>query len=487
MRILYIINTLGIILKYISLMILAPCLVALIYQDFYSIIPFLTASIISFSIGVLFCASKVSEDNLNSMKKSEALFIVAFSWVLFAIISAIPYLFYGLSVIDSLFEATSGITTTGATILKDFSLYPKTFFFWRSFSQWLGGMGIIVLFVAILPQFKIAGRQMFFAEAPGPTEDKFTPRIRHTATALWSIYIILTIIQIFLYKVAGMPLFDAFCNSFSTLAAGGFSPNAESIQGYHSTLIIWITIVFMFLAGTSFSLQYKVFTQKKLSLLFKNEEFKNYFKIVSFLSFFLIISLILKDNYQFLKSITDSIFQIISIITSTGGASVNFDDWSLLSKSILFLAMFTGGCAGSASGGVKIVRLVFIFKYLKAELMKILHPNAVIPLKINNTNVSDEIRKQIISFMIFYFLIFATTALAVTVIEHNSTIGITGSIATIGNIGPAFGQIGPMGTFANLQTITKIIFIITMIVGRLELIPFLAMFQKDFWKIKSCD
>ena len=252
-------------------------------------------------------------------------------------------------------------------------------------------------------------------------------------------------------------------------------------------MIIWITIVFMFLAGTSFSLQYKVFTQKKLSLLFKNEEFKNYFKIVSFLSFFLIISLILKDNYQFLKSITDSIFQIISIITSTGGASVNFDDWSLLSKSILFLAMFTGGCAGSASGGVKIVRLVFIFKYLKAELMKILHPNAVIPLKINNTNVSDEIRKQIISFMIFYFLIFATTALAVTVIEHNSTIGITGSIATIGNIGPAFGQIGPMGTFANLQTITKIIFIITMIVGRLELIPFLAMFQKDFWKIKSCD
>lgn len=484
MRVFYIINILGIILKYISLVILTPCLVALFYKDFQSITPFIVSSLISFFLGSLFGLSKKTDDNLNSIKKSEALFIVASSWVLFAGIAAIPYLFYGFSIIDALFEATSGITTTGATILKDFSLYPKTFFFWRSFSQWLGGMGIIVLFVAILPQFKVAGRQMFFAEAPGPTEEKFTPRIRQTATALWGVYALLTIIQIILYVFAGMPVFDSICNATSTIAAGGLSPNPQSIQGYHSNLIIWITIVFMFLSGTSFSLQYKALTQKKISLFLKNEEFQNYVKIITFLSILLAISLIFKDNYQLLKSITASLYQTISIMTSTGSSSFDFNTWSLSSKCILLMAMFTGGCAGSASGGIKIVRLTFIFKYLKAELLKILHPNAVIPLKINNTNVSDEVKRQIISFILFYLLILAIVAITATIIENNSTTGLIGSIVSIGNIGPGYGAIGPMGTFADLQPATKVIFTITMLVGRLELIPFLAMFQKDFWKIK---
>lgn len=251
MRINYLANAIGLILMYISLVILAPVIIALIYKDFNSILPFITASVISASLGLaLRKLVKGAEEmeNLNDIKKAEALFIVAVSWIMFGIISAIPYLFYGLNPLDSMFESVSGITTTGATIITHFD-YPKAFFFWRSMTQWLGGLGIIVLFIAILPQFAVAGRQMFFAETPGPTEDKFTPRIRNTASALWKVYSGLTILQVILLTIGGMSLFDAICNSFSTLAAGGFSPNPQSIMGYHSNYITWVVLIFMFFAG----------------------------------------------------------------------------------------------------------------------------------------------------------------------------------------------------------------------------------------------
>lgn len=249
MRLNYLANALGLTMIYIGLVILSPIIAAIYYQDYNSIIPFITAALISSSIGFVLRKSipkTESIENLNDIKKAEALFIVALSWIIFGVISAIPYLFYGLSPINALFESVSGITTTGATILTHFN-YPKAFFFWRSLTQWLGGLGIIVLFIAILPQFAVAGRQMFFAEAPGPTEDKFTPRIRNTASALWKVYAGLTILEIVLLMLVGMPGFDAVCNSLSTLAAGGFSPNPQSIMGYHSNYVTWIILIFMFL------------------------------------------------------------------------------------------------------------------------------------------------------------------------------------------------------------------------------------------------
>ena len=247
MRLNYLANAIGLIMIYIGIVILAPILIALITHDTYSIMPFLTAGIISTTIGLClrkFFPNASSVENLNDIKKTEALFVVAISWIIFGLISGIPYLFYGITPVDAMFEATSGITTTGATIFTTFD-YPKALFFWRSLTQWLGGLGIIVLFIAVLPQFAVAGRQMFFAEAPGPTEDKITPRIRNTASTLWGIYLIFTIIQTVLLMLAGMPLFDAICNSFSTLAAGGFSPKANSTFDYHSNLITWIMTIFM--------------------------------------------------------------------------------------------------------------------------------------------------------------------------------------------------------------------------------------------------
>ena len=301
------------------------------------------------------------------------------------LLAAIPYLFFGISPLDALFEATSGITTTGATILTTFD-YPKTLFFWRSLTQWLGGMGIIVLFIAILPQFAVAGRQMFFAETPGPTEDKFTPRIKNTASALWIVYAGLTVICTICLWLAGLPVYDSICNSMSTMSAGGFSPNSLSTYGYHSNLINWIIIIFMFIAGSSFVLQSRVVTKRKLSLFWKSEEFKVYAISMLVLSGLLCLALCLKQHYSLFHSITASFYQVLSLATSTGSASEDFSLWSYDAKVFLFLTMFISSCSGSAGGGLKITRWILIFKYMKNELYKILHPKAVLAVK----NVRQE-------------------------------------------------------------------------------------------------
>ena len=483
MRINFICSALGIILRLFSLMILLPCIVAIIEKDYFSLIPFIVASGLSLFLGLILKINQESLDSLNLIKKSEVLFSVAVSWIAICLISAVPYLFYNFSPLNALFEATSGITTTGATILTTFD-YPRAMFLWRSLSQWLGGMGIIVLFIAILPQFRIAGRQMFYAEAPGPTEDKVTPRIKHTAIALWGVYVFLTLLQIILYKLAGMNVFDAICNAFSTISAGGFSPNANSIMGYNSSLITWITILFMFLSGANFALQYRVYVQRKFESLIKSDEFKLYFGFFIGISMIIAIMLSIENFCPKVIAIRDAMFQTISTMTSTGFATVDYIKWGLSTKIFLFLAMFIGGCAGSAAGGMKVVRVLYMFKFLKTEITKILHPNAVIPIKIDKTIVSDEVGKQIVSFVMFYFLIFAIGAVLVSLIEQNVVIGISGSISAIGNIGPAFGALGPFSTFDVLHPATKCIFILMMLVGRLELIPFLAMFHVDFWKIR---
>lgn len=483
MRLTYIFTALELVLRSIALVILTPSLVAAYYHDWNAAVPFIIASIVSLCLSFIFRKKSDTFESLNDIKKSEALCVVALSWIVFCIIGTIPYLYFGLSPINSLFESVSGITTTGATILTTFS-YPKAMFFWRSMSQWLGGMGIIVLFIAVLPQFAVAGRQMFFAEAPGPTEDKITPRIRHTASAVWTIYLIVTLIEIILLRIAGMPLFDAFCNSFSTLAGGGFSPNPLSIMGYHSNLICWIMIFFMFIAGVNFALIYKVYLNKKPSLLFKDEEFRTYAGIILVFSLAIALILYFNETLHIFDAITTAVFQVISIIITAGFASVDFEQWHLTAKIFLFALFFCGACAGSAGGGLKVVRLLFLFKYLRREIAKILHPNAVYPVKINKTIIPPEVIQQIIAFIFFYFLIFAVSAFLIAIIENSSTLGITGSITTLGNVGPAFGIIGPMGTFDVLHPVSKIICIFNMLVGRLELIPFLAMLHIDFWNIK---
>ncbi|EKE02624.1 MAG: hypothetical protein ACD_20C00350G0002 [uncultured bacterium] len=484
MRISYIANALGLVMIYFGVVILTPIIIAIIYKDYYSIIPFLAASIISVVLGIIARRITSHVKGFNDLKRTEGLFIVALTWIVLALITAIPYLFYDLSLINAIFEAISGVTTTGATILTDFSLYPRTFFFWRSMSQWLGGMGIIVLFIAILPQFAVAGRQLFFAEAPGPTEDKITPRVRHTAMALWSIYISLTVIEVILLVFAGMPWFDAICNSFSTLAAGGFSPNPGSIMGYNNALIEWIIIVFMFLAGANFALQYKVVVTRKAGILLNNSEFRTYVRIIAVATLALTLFLLANQQFAIFDRLRDALFQIISILTTTGFATQDFELWSVQAKVILFIMMLIGGSAGSAGGGIKVVRMLLGAKYMKREIAQTLHPKAVLPIKLDTMIVSADIMRQILAFIFFYFTLLVLSSVVVSLIEGNVLVGVTGTAATLGNIGPGFGIIGPMGHYDNLSIATKIIFSINMLVGRLELIPFVVMLHPDFWGFK---
>jgi trk system potassium uptake protein TrkH len=474
MRLNYLANAIGLILIYISLVILLPVAVALIYRDWASVLPFVSMGVVSLLTG--FALRRGSDVNLNDIKKGEGLFIVALSWVVFSLVAAIPYLHYGMTPLNALFEAVSGITTTGATTLTAFD-YPKAFFFWRALTQWLGGLGIIVLFIAILPQFAVAGRQMFFAEAPGPTEDKITPRIKNTASAFWKIYFILTFVETVLLSLAGMPVFDAVCNSMSTLSTGGFSPHVHSIMGYHSVAINWIVLVFMFLGGTSFVLLYKIKNNPRL--FFKSEEFKSYFAIVTVMSLLIAGALVLHGGNTLGQGITSAFFQVVSVITSTGSASVDFAGWGFTEKILLFVVMFIGACSASTGGGIKITRWLIVFKTMKTELRRILHPNAILNIKLDDRTVPREVIGQTIMFVCFYFFILGASAVLIGLIEGNAAIAMTGSLSTLGNIGPAFGAIGPMESFAHLQPLTKIIMMINMLVGRLELIPFLVLFHRD--------
>jgi trk system potassium uptake protein len=474
-------NALGLILIGFGIIILSPIVVAVVEREYSSILPFMVASTCSIALGVLLKWRGGWINNFDNIRRTDGLLIVSLTWVVTGVIGAIPYVFYGIGPLDAYFESISGLTTTGATILTDFSLYPKDFFFWRSLSQWLGGMGIIVLFIAILPQFAVAGRKIFFAEAPGPTEEKITPRIASTAKALWSIYVILTVLEIVLLYFSGMPLFDALCNSLSTMAAGGFSPHSQSIMGYNNPAAVWIITFFMFLAGSNFALQFRFFVQMKPKSLLNSDEFKLYITIISLLSLVLCCILYFSHNLPLNDSLRDSVFQVVSIITTTGFSSADFALWLVPAQAILLIVMFVGGCAGSAGGGIKVVRILFAGRYLKREIAQTLHPQAIIPLKIDRITIPKGIQQQMIGFLLFYILIMIVSGIVVTMIEGNAITGFIGTAATIGNIGPGFGEIGPMGSFGELSAVTKIIFIIDMVVGRLELIPFLAMLHPDFW------
>ena len=482
MRYNLIFNILGLISKYIGVLFILPIICAVVLSEYNSIIPFLLTGIIATLLGFLFSIKKVEQKEIDSIKKSESLATVFFAWVLFALICTIPYLFYGFDFTNAVFEATSGVTTTGATIINNFELYPKTLYFFRSLTQWFGGMGIVVLFIAVLPTISVAGRQMFFAEAPTPTEDKPTPRIRYTASWLWGIYLALTLIELVILKFLGLDTYEALITSLSTISTGGFSNMPNSILDFNNSKITFCVFIFMFIAGINYILIYRGLKNKKVSHIFKSEEFKGYLAITIFLGLMLALSLFINSNYEIKTALLNSFFEISATMTSTGFAVDNYINWDATSKVILFLAFFTGGCATSTSGGIKIIRWVFIAKYLKRELNKILHPQGVYPIKLEGAPIGQDVITQMVAFIVFYIVIFAIGAFLIVLIENNTTIALSASAAAIGNIGPAFGALGPMDSFCGLSILTKWILILLMLIGRLEIIPFLAIMNRDLWK-----
>lgn len=482
MRFNIIFSVLGLLSKYIGFMFLIPIIAAFCLKEPKEAIPFLASGIITLLISYIFSLNKAPQKDIDNIRKSESLAIVFFAWILFSIVSTIPYLFHHLEFTNAVFEAVSGVTTTGATIFQDFSLYPKTLFFFRSLTQWLGGMGIVVLFIAVLPNISVAGRQMFYAEAPAPTEDKATPRIRYTASWLWGIYLALTMLEALILKCCGLNYYDSIVTSLSTLSSGGFSPVDTSILGFHNINVTICVLVFMYITGMNYILIYRAFKNKKISHFIKSEEFRGYFFITVFLSLLLATSLVINSHFEIDRALSHGFFEIIATITSTGFAIDNYINWDATSKVILFSAFFIGGCATSTSGGMKVIRWLFIGKYLKRELNKIIHPQAVYPIKLEKSNVSRDITSQMLAFIVFYLVIFALGAFLIVLIENNTTIALSVSAASIGNIGPGYGFVGPMDSYNTLATSTKWISILLMIIGRLEIIPFLAILNKDMWK-----
>ncbi|MBQ8615354.1 MAG: TrkH family potassium uptake protein, partial [Clostridia bacterium] len=387
MRYNLILNVLGLILKYIGVLFIIPIVASFLLKEQSHYLPYLTSGLIALILSFIFSIKKVEQKEIDNIKKSESLTIVFFAWILFALVCSIPYLFYGMNFTFAMFESMSGVTTTGATIMNDFSLYPKTLFFFRSLTQWFGGMGIVVLFIAVLPKISVAGRQMFYAEAPMPTEDKATPRIRYTASWLWGIYLALTVVETLILKHFGLDNYHATITSLSTIATGGFSSMPNSIYDFHSVKITLCVFFFMFIAGINYILMYRSLKNKNLTPIFKSEEFRVYLGVTIFISLFLALSLIINSNYEIKTALINSFFQVSATMTSTGFAVDNYINWDATSKVILFLAFFTGGCATSTSGGIKIIRWIFIGKYLKRELNKIIHPQAVYPIKLEGAPI----------------------------------------------------------------------------------------------------
>lgn len=472
-----VLNMLGTLLQFLGLTMILPLIVALYYNE--SPMPFVIGIIITEITGIfLWYRYPVKEEE---WKLREVFALVSFSWLFAMIFGAIPFIMEGVTPIDAFFETMSGFTTTGATIFDDIESHSKNLLFWRCLIQWMGGMGIIVLFVAILPKLSIAGRQLFKAEASGPTDDKIKPRIRDTAKILWTVYIAISTIQfIVLYKL-GMAVYDSLCHTLATVSTGGFSPYNISIAHLNNPQIDFVIIIFMFISGLNFALLYRTLYINHISL-FKDEEFKFYTGTI-LASIILLTFILYRDiSVDIFSALRFASFQIVSIITTTGYANTDFNLWSDSSKIILFAVMFIGGCAGSTSGGPTAMRVLLSLKYARWQIFKAIHPHAIKPIRFNGKKVQENIMHEIISFMFIYFLIFAISTFFITLMGVDIITSVTASISTLGNIGPGFNIIGPMHSFNGLPILAKIVLIGNMWIGRLEIFTVIVLFTPEFWK-----
>lgn len=478
MRVLVVVRTIGAFLRYFSLAFAAPALVAWYYGEHRDAFTFLATGVVSAIIG--HALTRVAKRHAGDLKRVEGMAIVAGAWMVIAWAAAVPFLVAGMSPIDAVFESMSGLTTTGATVMRDFSAYGRGIFFWRALTHWFGGMGVIALFVAVLPRLGIGGRQLFFAEAAGPTDEKLTPQIRDTAKALWIVYSGLTAAQTIALMWAGMSLYDSVCHSMATLAAGGFSPNALSIAGYNNPAVEWIIIVFMLAAGANFALHYRTLRGEVLAFP-KDEEFRAYVGIIAVATVLLVLSLG-GEVPGLVDRVRHALFQVLSIMTTTGFASMDFNLWNDQAKMVLLALMFIGGCAGSAGGGPKVVRQVLIARYTLIELRRTLHPRGVLPVKLGGRVVPDDVMRGVLVFFLFYLLMFALTTMVVSAFGADLLTALTASIACLGNIGPGFNAVGPMANFADLHPVSKIALTLAMWVGRLEVLTVLALLRPEVWR-----
>jgi len=478
----YIVGVLLIILGF-SMLFSVGC--SLIYGD-GDIIPLLQSIAVTIVSGLILVIFFKSKDK-KELSTHDGFAVVTMGWFAMAIFSALPFYFSGtLDYTNSFFEAMSGLTTTGASVLGHSSTLliedvPHGILFWRSFTHFIGGMGIIVFSIAILPMLGMGGVQLFRAEVAGPAADKITPRVKQTAKLLWGIYVGFVLIETFVLRIEGMPWFDALCHSFGTMATGGFSTKNISIAAYGG-LIQWTIIFFMFCAATNFSLHY-YFIAKKNGKYFKDLEFKVYLTLIIFCAFLFFINIINSADYSLnMESVRHSIFTSVSLITTTGFGTEDFESWPAMSKTLVFFLLFVGGSAGSTTGGMKIIRSILVFKYLIYEVRKLLHPKGVFNITIGENTIDDNVVRATLGFYLFYILIFVFTAMVLSMTGLDVTTALTASASAIGNIGPGLGSIGPTDNWGHLTDLAKWLTSFCMLLGRLEIFTVVVLFSRSFWK-----
>lgn len=441
------------------------------------------SSLLSMGAGLLMYILIPRTGERISLSHREGFLIVTLAWVLASAFGGLPFLLSGAvpTFCDAFFETMSGFTTTGASVISNLDRTSKGILFWRALTHWMGGMGIIILSIAILPILGVGGMQLFKAEIPSPVKDKITPRITETAKNLWLVYVAITAVEIVLLWLGGMSVFDAVCHAFATMATGGFSTYDASIARFDSLYIEIVIIVFMFVAGMNFTLHYRLFKGDAKSF-FRDPEFHFYGAIVLVAT--ALITLDLRFHYfsSLGESLRHAAFQVVSIITTTGFATYNFDQWPAPSKFILVLLMFIGGCAGSTGGAIKCLRFMVVIKQTFIELTRLIHPHAVISVKIAKVAVPPEIVSSIRSFFFLYIVIAMAAMLSLTLLGVDMVTSISGVAATLGNVGPGLGLVNASSTYFELPQTAKWILSACMLLGRLEIYTVLVLLVPDFWK-----
>lgn len=474
-----VIHILGFLQVFLAGAMLLPIPFSLYYRE-SDWMPLLISSVITALIGfIAFKSTRFERD----LRPKEGFAIVTLGWVFFSIFGSLPFIISGYipSFTDAFFETMSGFTTTGASILTDIEALPHGILFWRSLTHWIGGMGIIVLSLAILPFLGVGGMQLFKAEVPGPVADKLTPRVTETAKILWGVYVLISAAETGLLMLGGMNLFEALCHTFGTMATGGYSTKNASIAAYNSQYIDFVIIFFMIIAGTNFSLHYR-FLRGNFKAYFKNPEFLFFISIIGVATAFIGLDTFLNHYETFPETLQKTLFQTVSILTTTGYVTADYEQWAASSQILLFLMMFIGGCAGSTGGGMKVMRLFVLMKFVYSEFVKLIHPHAVVSVRFGNTVVPREVLTNIMGFFILLIALFIFGVLAMSAMGFDIVTSFGAVAATLGNIGPGLGGVGPTDNYAHIPILGKWLLSFFMLAGRLEIFTVIILLSPSFWR-----
>jgi len=474
----------GVLLLFIAAMMLLPLCVSLIYND-GDTAAILQSIAITMVVGGLLMLLKRKK---NYLGLREGFMVVTLSWTAMAMAGALPFYFSGAipTLTDSFFESMSGFSTTGASILGDHNpieSMPHGILFWRSLTHWIGGMGIILLSLAILPMLGVGGMQLFRAEMPGPTKDKLTPRIKDTAEILWYVYLGISVLEILLLKFGGMSWFDSACHTFGTMATGGFSTRTESIAAFNSRYIEYVITIFMFIAGTNFALHYRFISKGQIGRYWESREFRLYLILVVSFTALIMSTCVRNDPAGSIETcFRESVFQVVAILTTTGYGSADWALWGPFAQVLLVLLMLIGGMAGSTGGGVKVMRIQVLFSQVRVQLRRLIHPQAILPLRVGGQVIEDGIVQNVLSFLLAFGLLLGGATLLLTLMGIDMVTSFGAAIASLSNIGPGLGRVGPTDNYGWMPSAAKWLCSGLMMLGRLEVFTVLVIFSRHFWR-----